>query len=331
MTKHFYKIIFITLFCNLGVYPPLSAQNKTALSKIILSQGDTLVGSIQKSNNYFHQIKFKADKDSDYKTYLPENLQGFILENRAYYSSQSLKLGNENRQKFLQVAVEGEASLYFYKEAGELYCFVKKGNELIQIEENRLLNLLNLAFGDCESMNLRNNTPLNELKKKYVYNLNSLSQNTLEYNRCKATELPTVLRYTPYKLRISGGIKLGARASSMYFKDIPFSANDNKSSPPSIFGGWFLNFSFSPAISAQMEMLYVSQKLNATARYLVDQFPQVAKLNTRISYLQIPLLLQYNLMPDKKIQVFINTGASLKLGIPILRSFQTTKNEVFYS
>lgn len=314
MKKSYYYIILTILGLNQLNVKHLFAQSKFKLGEIITLAGDTISGNILEasSSSFFEEIKFKSIQDNEYKTYKPNDIKGYIIDKKEYFITQSIKIEEKNQEKFLKVAVAGELSLYYYKRKGDLRIFVKKEEELIQIEKNRFFNLLNLAFGDCEKMNLRNDTPIEKLRKKYKYNLESLSENTVEYNDCKAPLFKSKVYYVPEKLVFNFGIKAGIKYADVQFlSDNSYWYHTNFSAKTSFFASGFLNIAFNRKISLQAEILLNRQKS-------AKEIPFSATNNIKRSYtytqgaFQFPLLLQYTFSSGKNIRPYINGGIGYK-------------------
>jgi hypothetical protein len=310
-------VVLLILSLIITINHPIIAQSKFVSGKIITQAGDTLVGNILKTNNskYFNELRFKLTQDLEYKTYLPNDLKAYIIEDKNYFVSDSVKVDGIKATKFLQVAVEGETPLYYLKNKGEILYFVKKNNELILIEKTRYFNWLNIAFGDCEQMGFRQTENAKQLKKKYKYQIGSLSNATLQYNACKSPQNQAILRYKPTKLLISYGLKLGLRRSEFEFlsdENLILGKDKELSQHSGIFGGGFLNLSYNQKLALQIELLYVSQSHKKETAFTATNRSRYS-FSAQINALQFPILLQYSLLPrSTTFRPFIHVGCSFK-------------------
>jgi hypothetical protein len=310
-------VVLLILPFIIIINQPIIAQSKFVLDKIITQTGDTLVGNILKTNKskYFSELSFKLIQDIEYKTYLPNDIQGYIIEEKDYFISDSVKVDGIKVAKFLQVAVEGETSLYYLKSKGENLYFVKKNNELILIEKTRYFNWLNVAFGDCERMGFRQTEDTKQLRKKYNYQISSLSNATLQYNACKSPQNQAILRYKPNKLLISYGLKFGLRRSEFKFlsdENRVLGKDKELNQHSGIFGGGFLNLRYNQKLALQVELLYVSQSHKKETAFTATSLYKYS-FSTQINALQLPTLLQYSFLPrSTTFRPFINIGCSFK-------------------
>jgi hypothetical protein len=164
-------------------------------------------------------------------------------------------------------------------------------------------------------MNLRNNTRIEQLKKKYKYNLGSIIKNTVEYNDCKSTLSKSKVYYVPERMRVVFGLKTGFRNADFQFlasSDDPKFDADFQTQRALFFGG-FINYRFSRKISLQTEILFFKQKNSG-------EIPFSATNNVKHIYMfeqnsiQLPFLLQYTI-DTKLIKPYFNIGSSFKSAV----------------
>jgi len=215
----------ILLIFSLCLAQQFYAQNDFRKGFIINNLGETIHGLINyregaKSNE---MCEFKRSEDQEATSYSPTQLAGYGFENDAYFSSKNINATGESAQRmFLEVLVQGTATLYNYR--GRFY--IEKGTEFKELvndftEEqigtevfkkytNRHIGTLTLLLNDCDDVK-------NRIQKIKLVE-RSLTLLVEKYNACKGG---TSISYKDNKPWVDAnfGVLTGVNFSSFSYNE----------------------------------------------------------------------------------------------------------------
>jgi len=170
------KIRYVCLLLLTIKINSVSGQTNFREGFIINNQHDTIKGLI----DYRGDIKnsttciFKKDENSTPIKYLPGEIKGYRFMDGKFYISRLVKVGDEEKNLFLEYLVNGIVDLYYYRDFENDYYFVEKEcedmieltnekKELIRdarneyysksiVYSNLYIGILKALFADCEEV-----------------------------------------------------------------------------------------------------------------------------------------------------------------------------------
>ena len=144
MSKKFFVcllIIFLSSHFCLG--------QKWLPGYIITNEFDTINGYINLQSNYNNSrfCEFRQGENSEQKSYNPDEIRGYRIENIKFYVARKIKINGEEKTVFLEYLVNGIVDLYYLTEIATDYYFIEKDGVLNQLSnEERLINVGGVAY-----------------------------------------------------------------------------------------------------------------------------------------------------------------------------------------
>jgi hypothetical protein len=145
------KHLAILLIINLS-FSVCIGQRDFRHGYIITNNHDTLYGYINLKANYQNsrQCEFQRDIGAEAKTFFPNDIFGYKIENNKYYISKEVNLNGNNEKVFLEFLLDGIVDLFYLKELHGEYYFIEKlgilyqlSNETRQVVENNIVHEIN--------------------------------------------------------------------------------------------------------------------------------------------------------------------------------------------
>ena len=140
--KHFLKVLLILFYCNTNL--KANSNDDFQAGYIISLKGDTTKGFLLKqiSREASEKCIFKPNTDSETKSYLPGEIEGYRFIDGKYYISKEIKIDSITKKVvFLEFLIKGIASLYYYVDNDEHYYLEKFPNGLFELtEKQRTIN-----------------------------------------------------------------------------------------------------------------------------------------------------------------------------------------------
>jgi hypothetical protein len=124
------------------LFPLLTFGQKGFLpGYIITNDFDTLKGLINLNSNYENSrsCSFIGGDDQNPKTFSPDDIKGYRIENSRFYLAKDIKIDSIQRRVFLEYLVDGIVDLYYLKEPLEEYYFIEKDARLITLSNEETI------------------------------------------------------------------------------------------------------------------------------------------------------------------------------------------------
>lgn len=210
---------------------------------------------------------------------------------------------------WLQIMVQGQASLYLSGANNKLYFFEENG-VFTPIQYKTLPGLVNLLKKNCDSF-FPNSNP--KLDKKSMIDL------VTQYNDCKKNGTQTQTYYNPVRPKFYWGPKLGINDGNAYIFETPFYHITDYLGQPNVSIGVVLNLQTKSNWAVASELNYLSRNItNDTFNFGSLTDPNLQTLKAKLSYLELPLFIQYRFLKGK-IKPYLQGGVHTLF--PIKRSF----------
>ncbi len=102
---------------------------------IITNDFDTLRGFIRLKSNIENSgsCDFITGKNQPSKSYSPDDIRAYRIENSKYYVSKSVMIDSSRQRVFLEYLVDGIVDLFYYKDLGREYYFIQKDTLLLPL------------------------------------------------------------------------------------------------------------------------------------------------------------------------------------------------------
>ncbi len=111
---------------------------------IITNNNDTLCGLIDMKSNYQNcrECIFIEKNEQNPKTFFPEDIKAYKIENEKYYVSKKVTMNNKTQWVFLEFMVDGIVDLYYLKESNDYY-FIEKDTSIYQLSNESRVEIIN--------------------------------------------------------------------------------------------------------------------------------------------------------------------------------------------
>jgi hypothetical protein len=252
---------------------------------------------------------------------VPANqLENFVFASGKSYVAVQLINGANPRNAFLQEVVTGEVKLFngTNQDKKEAFFIQKANGSVIELTKVNYRGVFHNILTGCDKMTFDTK---DEIKRNYQLTLTSLTKTIATYNKCISPEDMVTIRMQPGKVVISKGIKVGLNSSSIKYSKALTNILEAPSGRPypaeyerktGVAAGIFMNFNFNGKVAIQPELIYSSKGGKAIKEVHISnmQYRWFDKVDIKIHYLQLPVLLQYN-FGGKIWRPYLNVGPSL--------------------
>jgi hypothetical protein len=128
--RHFLFLLIIFQFPII-----ISGQKGYLPGYIISNKNDTLRGFINLNSNYENSssCNFIEGDDQNPKTYSPDDIKGYRIENSRFYLSKDINIDSTQQRVFLEYLVDGIVNLYYLKDLKGEYYFIEKDTLLFPL------------------------------------------------------------------------------------------------------------------------------------------------------------------------------------------------------
>lgn len=133
MQKYIYSIILLAI--NIAVL----AQSDYKTGYIIANNNDTISGEIDLKSNASNSTLCKFRNDGDIIEYKPFDIKAYMVEDSKYYISKEVEFQDEKRHFFLELLVEGTASLFYLKNNSYDYYFLQKEDRIVMLDNDEII------------------------------------------------------------------------------------------------------------------------------------------------------------------------------------------------
>ncbi|WP_282037151.1 outer membrane beta-barrel protein [Saccharicrinis aurantiacus] len=106
------------------------AQSDFVKGSVITLNGDTLYGEVNLRSNIKNSESCIFRDTNTTHTYLPNDIKAYTASTDKYYISKTVKLNADSANFFLEVLVQGDASLYYLKHSGDDLFFIDQEGRL---------------------------------------------------------------------------------------------------------------------------------------------------------------------------------------------------------
>lgn len=305
------KDIFFCLMC-LTITGFTFGQKDYKSGYIITNEFDTIYGFVNLKSNFLNSrsCEFRENGTIGSKTYSPQDIHSYRIENSKYYISKEITLNNETKRIFLEYLVDGIVDLYYLKEAREDIYFIEKEGILHQLSNeekevivnnvtylknsNQYIGILNDLFRESpETINEIKNTSFSyksliNITKDY-HNYVCKDQTCIDYTKSAKkniwVELNTGSGFSWMGLKTSGDYSYNVRPfGGVNIRFIPFRSH------------YVWNFTTGVNISAND---FVGDFKNDLFIYELTYH-----ISTKYTMIHIPFKVEYS-FPADKLQPFV--------------------------
>jgi hypothetical protein len=278
---------------------------------IITNDFDTIHGLINLRSNYHNSrsCEFKNEINSETKTFLPNDIRGYRIEDSKFYVSREININNEKQFVFLEYLLDGIVDLFYLKELRSDDFFIEKqgvlyqlsnenkrvvvNNKIYEKNSNQYIGVLNDLFRDSpETLNKIENTP---------FSYKPLISITKDYHNhvCKDQECIDYTKST--KKEIWFEPNLGTSFSWITYKTSKYYAHDLSPS-----GGLIIRFvPFRSYYLWNFKTGVILSKTNYSGDFKNEAFHETYHIIGKYLTINIPLSVEYS-FPARKIQPFIS-------------------------
>ncbi|RDV13841.1 hypothetical protein DXT99_17585 [Pontibacter diazotrophicus] len=328
-----------------------SAQSFYKAGFIVSHNNDTTSGYINYRDNIANakQCSFRKSLEGEVTTFTPNQIKAYGFLNDKFHQAEKITEKNgDSLTMFLEVLVQGQVSLYYYKgryfarRSGAPIIEIKAERKVVTVESrsyevvsnNHLVALSSLMY-DCPD--------ISGSIERIRLEINPLTDLFRRYNACMG--VPAVMFSTSEKpwFSIQPGVLTGISYSQLTFKT-KHQSNSSSSrhltypnySDISLVTGAFMNIS-SPRsnerVSLQLEGMYSKNAYN-TYIELRDESGTINSsvsrndITLQLSQLNTNALVRYGLTGGKHFVPFVNIGLSNSF---VLTSSSSRKEEIEYA
>lgn len=300
----------------------INAQTSNFVNGYYLTlEQDTVRGYIRQEGeiNATKKLTFRKKQTSKNQTFMPGEISGFSISEKATYESQNLEIDGQQKSYFLKKLIQGYTSLYQLPDNDNpIYLLVKEDGQREQLRRSRdnlvtdtkaekaYYGQLKLFMRDCNAIVIDNN-PVG-------FNSKDLSDLVIRYNQCVQPGAELInLQPQKTKTKIRFGVTAGYLGYSyrVYGLQPPFQEFEDENSGSVQFGA-MASFDISDRFALQAGFVYTSYSIEAVA----DASGVVASLFRRydviheLTTLEIPIELKYDLTAGR-IRPFLLGGIRL--------------------
>ena len=286
---------------------------------IINNKGEKINGFINYKENasVYEYCEFKKTLDSETVKYSAKLINEYGFVNYKKYISKEIIIDNIESKKFLEIIVNGKATLLkyistFYIEKENL--FKKLDNKLIEFKENfktyrrpsnRYIGVLKLLLSDCNNIKIT--------IEKIKYNEIDLTKLISKYNNCSDSKNTIVKNEIPW-IKVKYGVSAGFDHSTRKLNNPNQELKYNKNIKPnsSAIYGITLNFTFPRAyerFSLQSGLFYSSNKFYDYQESSEVNKNVLAETRMEIDQIKFPVGLKYT-FPKMFVTPFLTIGLS---------------------
>jgi hypothetical protein len=301
----FCGLVLLSLYLNVGYAQQSDYNTKNAF--IVTNGNDTIRGLIKDLSDFRNRFLFRERDASSYRTYTPDEVKLFRLEDGSYYKSVQFESPTSEKH-FLRCLVDGQLSLYKEK---DYYYFAKRGGDPVKVvsrdtivdgyssKGKRHIGVLRFMTSDCPG--------IQGTMDKVKFFDEDLISGVIAYNEC-VTPSKKIEIARPAKVKTSIGLRTSLLFSTVKYADSQsIHHNETYDAGVGFLGGVWINFRHRDKFSFQPELTLVQK--NSSFRS--------GRNSSRISetYLQIPFSFYYHFPVKRKVQPFASFGVLVGFGI----------------
>lgn len=319
----FHSKILLSLSILLVSIIPGYAQQNFKPGFVLTASQDTLHGLIAyKQRSEDQRCLYKAQEHAATVTYAPTDIVGYGLSSGEYFKSHSISSGADGSMLvFLQVLIDGRASLYRYQKN----FYITKNDSILyplkiithttEVNGNKIskpvkqyINTLRLLLSDCAA--------LEDTYEQVTLTPKSLIHFVETYNQCLQST------YTKYlSNRKWTEVRLGVIAGSNISKLKITSSDDQEKY---LFGTYEMSSAFMGGFSLDLVFPHINEQFSLHADLLYTQAnyhyhheftnnlsqQETDDVTIKMKMFKIPLGFQYT-FSERKFTPFINAGVSI--------------------
>ena len=307
------RYVFYALINLLLLSSTFAQSNKFQAGEILLKNGIQKTGYVlgQFNLDVPKGIYFKPDEvtKSEYVNF--SDIQEVRFGETLRYITHCTQNTAQERCHWLKTLLVGKINLHQSASDEGLY-FMEEAGTFNAIRNPSFEGTLALLKRKCEGFVVPANAK---------FGTASLIQIVANYNQCKYPKDETQVFYvpdTPAKWFI--GPKMGLNLGNASIYEFNYYGQGQYSGQPAISPGLALQVRVSEHWSATAELLYFNRSFKSDSVNVWDIIsPNYSKINIDLSYIEIPLAVQYYFSAGK-ISPFVQAGVNL--GIPLSQNFQ---------
>ncbi|MFC0876682.1 hypothetical protein ACE01N_08805 [Saccharicrinis sp. FJH2] len=326
-------ILLLTLFCILTVLRS-NAQKDFLPGYIITLENDTVSGTINLGTSIQNSQKciFRNIDSKNNQELYPFDIKAYVITGKKHFISKQIPLNDTTQNVFLEYLVDGIVDLYFIKHEGSNYYYVEKEGKMYQLSNDEIKTYPNgrLEVKPSEKYKgilsfLFQDDPKSRKKALLIpYSNKSLIRFTKDYHNKVCTDYECI----DYTKNVKSSIYLEPVIGGIFSRIKIAISNDYTDNKTPAIG---CNLRIIPSTSLHLinyniSLLYSYTKINKTYTSSVEELfyhvtadgiekiiPRTtypANVSANYSFLNVPLILEYNIPLNKKIQPTLFTGLS---------------------
>ena len=311
-------IVFLLIFSSIGS----SFAQGDFRPGYIENNGDTIHGFIAyKIEKNYKACSFKKSSGTEAITYGPEDIDSYRFEGDKLFEAAYVKADQDSIKVFLEVIVQGKASLYHYldrffvrKEQSTLYELeeteeaVERGGTTYKTKNRRYILLLRYLLNNCPSLADRiDNMSLTQKK---------LTRLIEGYNECVGSAYVTYKKNKPLVASHYGLLSVYSKSKLKFYAHLPeykpMEARDFNTSSVGI--GMFLDIS-SPKINERLSFhselwcAYYRYQVSFTQPTIAYNWSNHYDITIKLLAFQLPMAIRYGFLnEERKINPYLELG-----------------------
>ena len=315
------RYIFHSLFNLLLLTSTFAQSNKFLAGEILLKNGIQKTGYIL---GQFHLdapkgVYFKPDEvtKSEYLEF--SDIQEVRFGETLRYITHCTQNTAQERCQWLKTLLIGKVSLHQSASDEGLY-FMEEGGIFNGIRSPSFEGTLTLLKRKCEGFVAPANAK---------FGTGSLIKVTVAYNQCKNPNNQAQILYVPEQPpRFFWGPKIGVNTGNANIVETPFYQSADYIGSTAFTTGVVFQLRTKIGLAVQTELNFFYRTItNDTFNFGLQTNPFLRTLKVKLNFVELPLILQFYLLKNKKIDPLIQVGVNALL--PIHRDFYgTSLNEV---
>lgn len=288
------------------------AQSDFIEGSVITLNGDTLKGEINLRSNLKNSEScvFKDSKTTT--TYLPQDIKSYTVGDDKYYLSKTVKLNTDSTKLFLEVLVQGEASLYYLKDSGDDLFFIDQQERLtllsnketiIEKEDGTKYSKESKQYIGALLYTFRDAPKLSSQIKNTAFYYKDLVTITDKYNKFRNPDSENYSKATKNVVYLEAGIGYSSGKYNIISLDEDLDINSATIGADFVFKPLKAHYIWDVTVGLYAMKYKCDDKVGASS----ENDDSYHLVNIDYTALKVPIKVRYN-FPLKKVQPFINAG-----------------------
>ena len=319
---------------------PAQAQTNFRPGYVLPLAGDTLRGEVdlRDSRANSQRCRFRASPDAAVTTYSPAELRGYGLPAAAKrYRTLSVAASRAAQPYFLEVLVDGPASLYFLRDAQqhEFYYVASPKLPLTLLEhsfvqvvrDGHVYNEERSPFRNTLAIALAGCAPAQATLPRLLFQETSLRKVVQQYNACQGYQAHQE-QPTDAGGKAVFGVMAGGGSYTLSYSGFPYRDATVTDHSTGVVVGPTLRFSsgrLSQKLALVMALLYGAEKYEIDAPSQFTGAPSGSRTRSRfdLAYLRLPVMFRYT-YPRGKVAPVAELGFTLAYALKTTNTVEQT-------